>query len=147
MELGREVERERGRWEEEVKILQERLVTREGDNQWQEERRELEQRLEEVKEQVESERGKREEAEEMVSRLSHELENEEKELLIWMIPDLGTKLPMRNAPKMKVWGKGFLNSLADSTGWLMIPMSVRQERWTRVLHISIGTWTDHRQEG
>ena len=81
VELGREVERERGRWEEEVRILQERLVTREGDNQWQEERRELEQRLEEVKEQVESEKGKREEAEEMVSRLSHELENEEKELM------------------------------------------------------------------
>ena len=37
--------------------------------------------LEEVKEQVESERGKREEAEEMVSRLSQELENEEKELM------------------------------------------------------------------
>merc|ERR1712083_1022397 len=42
---------------------------------------ELEQRLEEVKEQVKGERGKREEAEEMVSRLSQELENEEKELM------------------------------------------------------------------
>ena len=84
VELGREVERERGRWEEEVRMLQERLVLREEqevDNQWQEERRELEQRLEEVKEQVKGERGKREEAEEMVSRLSQELENEEKELM------------------------------------------------------------------
>ena len=66
-------------------MLQEQLVMRkteqEVDNQWQEERRELEQRLEEVKEQVESERVKREEAEEMVSRLSQELENEEKELM------------------------------------------------------------------
>ena len=64
VELGREVERERGRWEEEVRMLQERLVLREEqevDNQWQEERRELEQRLEEVKEQVKGERGKREE--------------------------------------------------------------------------------------
>ena len=85
VELGREVERERGRWGEEVRMLQEKLAMRETeqevDNQWEEERRELEQRLEEVKEQVESERGKREEAEEMVSRLSQELENEEKELM------------------------------------------------------------------
>ena len=85
VELGREVERERSRWEEEVTSLQERLLVRqeqqEVDNQWQEERGELEQRLEEVRGQVEVEKAKREEAEEMVGRLSHELESEEKELM------------------------------------------------------------------
>ena len=85
VELGREVERERSRWEEEVNSLKERLLVRqeqqEVDNQWQEERRELEQRLEEVRGQVEVEKAKREEAEEMVGRLSQELESEEKELM------------------------------------------------------------------
>ena len=85
VELGREVDRERSRWEEEVTSLQERLLVRceqqEVDNQWQEERRELEQRLEEVRGQVEVEKAKREEAEEMVGRLSQELESEEKELM------------------------------------------------------------------
>merc|ERR1719507_2318398 len=84
-EVDNQWEEERGRWGEEVRMLQEKLTMRETeqevDNQWEEERRELEQRLEEVKEQVKGERGKREEAEEMVSRLSQELENEEKELM------------------------------------------------------------------
>lgn len=76
-QLGREVAKERGRWEEEVGELRERLAAREGEGGTSL----LEQELQRAREHVEEERVKRTEADEVVRRLSQELEGEEKDLL------------------------------------------------------------------
>ena len=80
-ELGMEVQRERSRWEEELKVLREDQANRVEEGLKEEEKNELQATLDTLKEQVEEERVRRREAEEMATSLSKELEGEEKELM------------------------------------------------------------------